>query len=87
MIVKRYFDLHTKFSPDLIPAPQEHLPAITYASPDYRPPPSNVTPLWLLPVNAASPFTEDDSEDDTLLTPSSSMDTDNPIEDAWVHMN
>ncbi|GAN06092.1 hypothetical protein MAM1_0111d05569 [Mucor ambiguus] len=66
---KRYFDLHTQFSPDQ-PA-QKELPAITYASPDYRPPPPAELPLWLQPMSVNSPMTEDDSEDDSaLLTPS-----------------
>ncbi|KAI8987821.1 hypothetical protein BDF20DRAFT_852376 [Mycotypha africana] len=69
VIAKRYFDLNTQFSPDQ--PVQKVLPAITYASPDYRPPPPTETPLWLQPVNANSPMTEDDSEDDAaLLTPS-----------------
>ncbi|KAG1463333.1 hypothetical protein G6F56_005305 [Rhizopus delemar] len=63
---KRYFDLNTKFSP--VEAPKDKdLPSITYASPDYRPPPTSEVPLWLQPV-AASPATEDDSEDDTPLS-------------------
>ncbi|KAI8358437.1 hypothetical protein EDC96DRAFT_514335 [Choanephora cucurbitarum] len=69
---KRHFDLNTQFSPE--EPKQEPLPAITYASPDYRPPPPTETPLWLQPVpsNANSPMTEDGySEDDNvLLTPS-----------------
>lgn len=71
-MTKRYFDLHTQFSPDQ-PLPEKDLPAITYASPDYRPPPRTEVPLWLQPMNtgASSPMTEDDSEDETvLLTPS-----------------
>lgn len=66
---KRYFDLHTQFSPDQ-PMPEKELPAITYASPDYRPLP-RTDALWLQPVNATSPMTEDDSndEDESLLTP------------------
>lgn len=70
IVTKRYFDLHTQFSPNQ-PIPQKDIPAITYASPDYRPPPPTGTPLWLQPVAANSPMTEDDSEDDSvLLTPS-----------------
>jgi hypothetical protein len=70
IVTKRYFDLHTQFSPDQ-PISQKNIPAITYASPDYRPPPPTETPLWLQPVAANSPMTEDDSEDDSaLLTPS-----------------
>ncbi|OBZ82984.1 hypothetical protein A0J61_08970, partial [Choanephora cucurbitarum] len=69
---KRHFDLNTQFSPE--EPKQEPLPAITYASPDYRPPPPTETPLWLqpMPSNANSPMTEDGySEDDNvLLTPS-----------------
>jgi hypothetical protein len=70
-VTKRYFDLHTQFSPDQ-PLPQKDLPAITYASPDYRPPPRAEVPLWLQPMNtASSPMTEDESEDESvLLTPS-----------------
>ncbi|KAF1805312.1 hypothetical protein FB192DRAFT_1362274 [Mucor lusitanicus] len=69
IVTKRYFDLHTQFSPDQ--PPQKELPAITYASPDYRPPPPAELPLWLQPMSANSPMTEDDSEDDSaLLTPS-----------------
>ncbi|KAI9356896.1 hypothetical protein BD770DRAFT_389524 [Pilaira anomala] len=47
--------------------PEKDLPAITYASPDYRPPPppSNHTPLWLQPMQPTSPMTEDDSEDES----------------------
>ncbi|CAO3660300.1 unnamed protein product [Rhizopus stolonifer] len=63
---KRYFDLNTKFSPVETPKDKD-LPSITYASPDYRPPPTSEVPLWLQPV-AASPATEDDSEDDTPLS-------------------
>lgn len=68
---KRFFDVNTQFSPDQ-PLPQQSIPAITFASPDYKPPPRDEVPLWLQPVNAAaSPMTEDESEDETvLLTPS-----------------
>ncbi|CEI92113.1 hypothetical protein RMCBS344292_06384 [Rhizopus microsporus] len=81
---KRYFDLHTQFSPVEVPK-HTTLPAITFASPDYMPPPRSEVPLWLQPVpkttintttttynsnNASSPATEDESEDDgPLLTP------------------
>ncbi|KAG0744618.1 hypothetical protein G6F57_004809 [Rhizopus arrhizus] len=68
---KRYFDLHTQFSP-VETSKEKILPAITYASPDYRPPPRAEVPLWLQPIPAAatSPATEDESEDDApLLTP------------------
>ncbi|KAI8079071.1 uncharacterized protein B0P05DRAFT_108254 [Gilbertella persicaria] len=69
---KRHFDLSTQFSPDV--PKQEPLPAITYASPDYRPPPPTETPLWLqpMPSTANSPMTEDDyfEDDNALLTPS-----------------
>ncbi|KAI8082029.1 hypothetical protein BDF21DRAFT_416972 [Thamnidium elegans] len=69
IVTKRYFDLHTQFSPNQ-PMPEKDLPAITYASPDYRPPPPTDTPLWLQPMNATSPMTEDDSEDESVITPS-----------------
>jgi hypothetical protein len=59
--------LNTTFSPDV--PKEKNLPAITYASPDYRPPPPTETPLWLQPITTHSPMTEDDSEDE-LLTPS-----------------
>ncbi|KAI9264840.1 hypothetical protein BY458DRAFT_513757 [Sporodiniella umbellata] len=63
---KRYFDLNIQFSPPL--PTTEPMPSITYASPDYRPPPPAVMPLWLQPT--ASSFAEEDSEDEpALLTP------------------
>ncbi|KAI9469083.1 MAG: hypothetical protein EXX96DRAFT_590387 [Benjaminiella poitrasii] len=77
-MAKRYFNLHTQFSPNQ-PLDEKNLPAITYASPDYRPPPPNEAPLWAQPVYSATPTaansplstTEDDSEEDdsALLTP------------------
>ncbi|KAI7901176.1 uncharacterized protein BX663DRAFT_515182 [Cokeromyces recurvatus] len=70
IVTKRYFDLNTQFSPNQ--QEEKNLPAITYASPDYRPLPPTEPPLWLQPITAAnSPIstTEDDSEEDDLLTP------------------
>ncbi|KAG2208233.1 hypothetical protein INT47_006088 [Mucor saturninus] len=88
IVTKRYFDLHTQFSPDL-PAPEKDLPAITYASPDYRPPPPKETPLWLQPVAAPSPMTEDDSEDESVMTPSyqHQQKTNKPLPGYWGDMS
>ncbi|KAG0171024.1 hypothetical protein DFQ30_001644 [Apophysomyces sp. BC1015] len=77
--VKRLNDVHKLFNPSATElAPQSDLPSITYASPDYRPPPREDA-LWLQPINPVSAPTmmEEDSTDEdeaqVLLTPSCSQ--------------
>lgn len=55
---------------------QAPLPSITYASPDYRPPPRSDA-LWLQPVQPAPPsnmmMDEELTDEEALLTPLPSM--------------
>lgn len=58
------------------PQQQAPLPSITYASPDYRPPPRSDA-LWLQPVQPAPPsnmmMDEELTDEEALLTPLPSM--------------
>lgn len=70
---KRLNDLSQQFNPNNAPPkPEITLPSLTFASPDYRPPP-RPDALWLQPVpSTTTPMMEDDStdEDDVLPNPS-----------------
>jgi hypothetical protein len=71
---KRLNDLSQQFNPNNAPPkPEITLPSLTFASPDYRPPP-RPDALWLQPVpsSTSTPMMEDDStdEDDVLPNPS-----------------
>ncbi|KAI8384428.1 uncharacterized protein BYT42DRAFT_562521 [Radiomyces spectabilis] len=72
-ILKRFNDISARLTSVAQTTPDSNLPSITYASPDYRPPP-RTDALWLQPVPTATPAMEEDStdEDDTqsLMTPS-----------------
>ncbi|ORX52692.1 hypothetical protein DM01DRAFT_1336476 [Hesseltinella vesiculosa] len=65
--------LHQKEQqPEPEPAPKVTVPSLTFASPDYRPPP-RPDALWLQPVPQPTTFMmEEDStdDDDALRTPS-----------------
>jgi hypothetical protein len=82
---KRYFDQQTIRSPSQ-PAPENPLPSLTYASPDYRPPTQD-NALWLQPINTNSPMSEDDSNDEDdpmILTPLYQENThQKPIMNYW----
>ncbi|KAI8330310.1 hypothetical protein BC941DRAFT_440781 [Chlamydoabsidia padenii] len=80
---KRLNALSQQFSPNNEPLkPEVALPSLTFASPDYRPPPRSDA-LWLQPVpNSSMAIMEDDStdEDDVLPNPcynNNSNDTNN----------
>ncbi|KAF7722431.1 hypothetical protein EC973_003133 [Apophysomyces ossiformis] len=73
--LKRLNDVDKLFDPSASQSsPQNELPPITYASPDYRPPPRQDA-LWLQPIHAPTAPTvmEEDSTDEddapVLLTP------------------